>query len=172
MSFSTCEQIPKVDADKLDLKRQKFCFKLSNVTLSEGTRPCSGGSTPPLHSVTASFISREVPLFGTDWKTVVDLGMWIGVQEETPGEFCLWMGQEQTGVCVNDCDIDPRDPSTEKVATLVDEFLRELQAKNNNGELQVPDYIFDIGFTVLSGVLVIGVLYLLGPSALLGGVAA
>lgn len=69
----------------------------------------------------------------TDWETDVSLGMWIGIQEEAPGEFCLWLGQEEAGVCVNDCDIDPRNPSEAAVASLVNEYLEQLKVKNGNG---------------------------------------
>ncbi len=171
ISFKDCQQIPKADLDDRDIKRQKFCFEISNSTISDGRRNCANGPAPPMPSVSGSLISREVPLLGTDWETVVDFSIWIGLQEEVPGQYCLWMGQEEAGVCVNDCEVDPRDPSHEKVTELVEEFLRELQAKNQNGDFQVPSYIFDIGFTVTVGVLVLAAIYLLGPGGALVGAA-
>ncbi|MFC6734525.1 hypothetical protein [Haladaptatus sp. DYSN1] len=165
LTFTKCGFIPKVDVDgfSINLDRQEFCYEVSDF-ISTGTRQCANGSTPPLQSVQGSLFSRqyEDPL-STDPSTATigfDLAIWIGIEEKPNNNYCLWMGQEETGVCVSSCDMNADgNPALADIRALADALLEEL---DENLWENKYDILVDVGATVAAGILVAAALWYLG----------
>lgn len=68
-----------------------LCVKTADV-YQEGYRNCSYGQTPYLYSIDVTLEEWESGSLRTE------LNMWVGLDEY----FCLWVGQEETGICAGD----------------------------------------------------------------------
>ncbi|WP_135826190.1 hypothetical protein [Halorussus ruber] len=67
----------------------EVCVSTASQIL-KGTRECSSGTTPVLHSIKVTIQDYQAGSLSTD------LNIWVGVDDGG----CLWVGQENTGACV------------------------------------------------------------------------
>lgn len=108
VKFGKCEGIPTIDTDGFGVNRTEVCFELSS-SIFLNTRDCANGPTPQLHSVEPSIVSYEYTDYWASEPTgvVFDFGIWIGMELNPDGSAkCLWIGQEEAGVCVSTCNLD------------------------------------------------------------------
>lgn len=157
ISYKQCSWVPTVDTNSLSFDRTEFCTSISDGTVSDGTRQCAGGSTPPLHSVEASFFSKEYKnafnFDSEDGEITFDMAFWIGLEERPDNSLCLWVGQEEAGVCVNTCDVDADgQPDLGALQDIVDVFLDELD--DFYSENDKWDLIATVGTAVAVAVIV------------------
>lgn len=159
ISYTQCTFIPTVDTSDFSFDRTELCTSVGTDLISDGTRQCANGSTPPLYSVEASFFSREFnnslnfnPEPG-EGKITFNIGMWIGLEERPDGSLCFWVGQEEAGICLSTCNVDADgNPALTDLENLVDVFVNELA--DFYSENDVWDLIATAGFYVAVGVIV------------------
>lgn len=154
-SFQVCQFVPIVDTSDStllspDIDKREMCVDLASVSKSP-TRNCANGETPPLKTQVEGAIEEwqyEDPL-ATDRSNAqlgINLSIWMGI-EERAGEPCLWMGQEEAGVCVSECEVNADgQPVLADMRALADVFVEELQENT--------DFITDSVATVLVAILV------------------
>lgn len=149
LSFHKCLPLPAVDLDDFEVGTREVCIDLN--TLSDGTRQCSSGSTPPMQSFDFTLLKRDI-----DDNVTFDLSIWMGIELLGNGRACLWMGQEEYGVCVNDCGF-PVDANLAlaDARSLADSFVKELDQA-----LPDPPRMIVSGARVLITILVLALLFI------------
>lgn len=160
ITYRQCLWVPSVQSLDFDVDRQEICTEVSSDLLTDGTRECANGSTPPLRSVEPTLTAREYKDFwGNDYSETFNFGIWIGLEfypDDTPK--CLWMGQEEAGVCVSTCNLDADgNPALDDVESMARVLLDELdEFYDESGS----DIIFTAGVAVVvAGIVAVG-LYL------------
>lgn len=125
-SFTLCSWMPEIDIEDASVARQEVCIDVQGSTTA--TRNCGSYSTPPLISTTGNLFAREFddPLSTdpADGTVTVNLGIWIGWDPEAE---CLWMGQEEAGICVTSPECGPQ-PTEADVRALAEHMAEELVA--------------------------------------------
>lgn len=129
-------------------------MNIDESVISDGTRLCAYGTTPPLRSVGASVYATDFGEFD------FDLGFWIGVNPETE---CVWVGSEEFGVCASECFNDVT--SAGAFESLATDFLDSLEDAQNS----IPDWVFNAAATGVIALVIAGAIFFLLSG---GGLAA
>lgn len=120
LSYNRCIALPTVDLNDFEFGTREVCIDLNVVR--DGTRQCASGSTPPMQSFDFTLLKRDI-----DDNVTFDLSIWMGIELLGNGRACLWMGQEEYGVCVNSCGFPvAANPALADVRSLADSFVEEL----------------------------------------------
>lgn len=152
IDFNYCQAIPDIHFNDAEI-----CASIRNNPVQIGSRECSYFETSELYSVDATLASENLGPYE------FSIGFWVGVEVNETGEVCVWIGNENVGICNWVCNYPDQIAIADDIYPLVEETLNEIAAE------------YDIGFWDIIGaiavlVVVALVAYLIGPAAL-GGVA-
>ena len=159
ITYKKCQQVSLVETENWSTEVEELCIQISNGTFSDGTRPCESGSTPQLTSINLSLFQHSYNsysdyLTGSDGTIGVSMGVWIGLDESTG---CLWIGQQESGICVNECS-DNGDYKIEALEALGADFLSKVEKYYQDSKY---DILTTIGVTVAIALIVAACLLLL-----------
>lgn len=153
ISFNYCQAIPDVYYNDAEV-----CATIQDNPVQIGSRECSFFETSELYSVDATLASENLGPYE------FSIGFWVGAEvDPSTGEVCVWMGNEDAGICNWTCNYPDQIAIVDDIYPLVEDTLNEIADEYNIG-------LWDIIGAIAVLVVVALLAYLFGPVAL-GGVA-